>query len=228
MSNLLELTLLLAQDSRPAPARGDSGSAPARTETVFSGPQKGEKVPSFRVVDVTGARKEREFDPTKEAASAPALYFFFVNPNRVVARTIKVIDAMAREGSSHGLRAYFIGLLPDRLEGDQRLRDAWSSLKPFIPVCLSPDGVEGPGSWGLNKQCQVTVVVAKDGKVVANVSALSPGDQDFEAIRAALQGVLGKPISPALYAPDMDGRGGSRGDAAPGGMTPPSSRPGRP
>ncbi|HKE00231.1 MAG TPA: hypothetical protein VKE69_04420 [Planctomycetota bacterium] len=235
---LVAAGMVLSQGGRPDPAprgtppaaprqapvpRGTPASAPASApaaEPVFSGPQAGEKVPSLRVTDLTGGRADREFDPTREASSEPTLYFFFQTPSRIVANAIVEIDAITRQAHEHGLRSYFIGLMPDKLEGDQRLRDVWTSLKPATPATLADGGVEGPGNWGLNKQCAVTIVIAKDGKVVRNIAALAPGEPDFDAVRDALTTLLGKRIDARRQQTGGRGMsGGGRGMDGGGGMS---------
>lgn len=221
---LLTLALLLVQGSRPATPAPD---APAPTEPVFSGPQKGEKTPPFRVIDVKGTRDLREFDPTAEAASGAALYFFFPSPNRILARAIHEMDAMASDAKASGLRSYFVGLFPDRLEGEQRLRDVWTSLRPKTPASLSVDGLEGPGAWGLNKKCLVTVVLAKDGKVAFNRAVLSPGERDFDEIRAALSELVGRAVTsrPAEGAGMSGMSGRDAGGREPAGRDAPARGP---
>ena len=195
MSATILLAWLMLQGSRPAPAARAPEPEPQAAEAVFSGPQKGEKAPSFQVIDVLGTRAKRELDPTAEAGEGAALYFFFPSPNRLIARAINEIDAMASDAKEHGLRAYFVGLFPDRLEGEQRLRDVWTSLRPAAAPFVSVDGVEGPGSWGLNKKCLVTVVLVKGGRVAFNRAVLSPGQRDFDEIRAALSELVGHKVT---------------------------------
>jgi hypothetical protein len=184
------------QDSRGAPA------APApHPEVVFSGPQIGEKVPGFRVLDVQSTREDREFDPAREAKDDPTLYLFFAPPNRVIARAIATVDAIHREAKEHGLRVYVVGLLPDRLDGDQRLREVWGSLRPSFPALLSVDGLEGPGAWGLNKRCQATFVIAKGGRVTFNLASLGPSEDEFERVREAVSAALGRRVTSRPAAP---------------------------
>ncbi len=235
-------------ESRPAEGRSGEGRVPTdrgvasegdppAAEVLYSGPQKGEKTPSFKVLDVTGNRKEREFDPVAEAGDATALYFFFpVEVTRAVGRAMGVLGPLVSQATPLGLRTYYVGLGVDRLQGDQRLRDVWTSLKPPVPALLSADGIEGPGNWGLNRKSAVTLVLAKEGKVVFNYTALSPADSDYESIRAAMSKLVGK----ELVAPRPQGRGGmergGRGEEArpPGregagagarGDAPPAARP---
>ena len=45
---------------------------------------------------------------------------------------------------------------------------------------------EGPGNYGLNKDCLMTIVTAKDNTVVANFALVQPGIADAPKVLAAL------------------------------------------
>ena len=58
---------------------------------------------------------------------------------------------------------------------------------------ISADGLEGPGSYGLNRNVALTVLVGKDNKVTGNFALVQPsvqadGPKIFQAIVAALGG----------------------------------------
>ena len=58
---------------------------------------------------------------------------------------------------------------------------------------ISTDGVEGPGSYGLNRNVTLTVLIGKEGKVTANFALVQPslpvdGPQILKAIVAATGG----------------------------------------
>jgi hypothetical protein len=222
MDTKLKLTFAFAAAAAGFPQDRGAESRPGRAETgpavekIFSGPQAGEKALGFRVADVTGGRKEREFDPVKEANNEPSAYFFFpADVNRIIARALSMVGAACEQGKRHGLRSYFVGLTQDPLTADQRLRDVWGSLKIGVPATISLDGLEGPGSWALNKKCYVTIVLVKDGKVAFNYAALSPADSDYEMLRGELSKLLGAKIDavPENPPPGMrGGRGEGRGE----------------
>jgi len=171
--------------------------APAQ-DVIFSGPQKGERVPPFVAIDVTGGRKERVFDPTKEAGDNLAVYVMFTGPARPVTRSIANIDCIAREinvaakrEKRQGVMVYYVLLAPDRIEGAARLRHVFTGITPEEPASIAADGPEGPGNWGLHRKCQLTVVIAKESKVLFNLTTTSPGDREDDAIREALSTIVG-------------------------------------
>lgn len=193
---------------------GAAQSKPA-AEVLYSGPQKGEKVRPFSIVNVTTPKPGMEFDPVAAAGDAPSLYFFFPSDvSRIVSRAISNIGALAGEAAEAGLKSYFIGLCPDPLAAEQRLRDVWSSRPLRVVASLSKDGVEGPGNWGLNKKCDVTVILVKNGTVVFNYAALAPADSDYEVLREEIGRLVDRKLVAELVGgPGM--RGGMQGEGRP-------------
>ena len=66
----------------------------------------------------------------------------------------------------------FLGDTPDTLAKQA------SKIVPHVPsnvlLGISPDGREGPGSYGLNRSVAQTVIIAKDGKVLHNFAFTQP------------------------------------------------------
>ena len=67
-------------------------------------------------------------------------------------------------------------------------------------MALSPDGAEGPGNYGLNKDCLMTIVTAQDNKVVANFALVQPGIADAPKVLAALAKTCGDTNPPTVEA----------------------------
>lgn len=205
---------------------------PAPPDPVYSGPQVGERVPPFLAIDVTGGRKERTFDPTKEAGDGLVVYAMFTGPARPVTRSLANLDCITREINAvaarekrSGVKVFYVLLAPDRIEGAARLRHIWLGILPAAPATLAAEGIEGPGNWGLNRRCQLTVVVAKAGQVVFNVTTTTPGDREDDAIRAALSDMFGHACTSRpnwARSGEMPMAGGMKGEmkgAMTGGMT---------
>src|SRR4029077_7454110 len=111
-----------------------------------------------------------------------------------------------------------IFLFSDRLSGEQRLKTVNGSLKLQGRVSLSPDGAEGPGNYGLNKECLMTVLAAKDNKVTANFALVQPGIADAPKIIEALARVSGDtnpPTAEALQSRRQEKMGRSGRNAMP-------------
>ncbi len=61
-----------------------------------------------------------------------------------------------------------------------------------MPVVYSPDGIEGPGAYGLNRNVSMTILVADKNKVTANFALVQPGvEADLPKILKAVVAVAG-------------------------------------
>jgi hypothetical protein len=107
---------------------------------------------------------------------------------RSMAPLLTVLDEYGKERKD-SLKTEFVFLSADRLASQQRLPLVGQSLKLLSPMSLSVDGAEGPGNYGLNKECLLTVIVAKENKVTANFALVQPGMADAPKILAALASI---------------------------------------
>ena len=156
---------------------------------IYSGPQPGEKLPSLTVTGIGGKIDGKTFDITAKADGKP-LVLFLQDTNAVgikglvkVSKLLLKIDAFQKrhseatgvEKSNQGIQIGVVFLADDL----DTLPDwAHKMLKNEIPsevlTGISPEGREGPGSYGLNRNVAQTVIVAKDGKVLHNFAFREP------------------------------------------------------
>ena len=164
---------------------------------IFSGPQSSEKLPPLTVTGIGGKIDGTTFDITTKADGKP-LILFLQDTNAVgvkglvnVSKLLLKIDAFQKrhskatgaERSNQGIQIGVV-FLADSLD---TLPDwAHDMLNEEIPneilTGISPEGREGPGSYGLNRNVAQTVIVAKDGKVLHNFAFTQPmlyGDPHF-------------------------------------------------
>ncbi|MFP6764298.1 MAG: hypothetical protein VB858_11790, partial [Planctomycetaceae bacterium] len=93
------------------------------------------------------------------------------------------------------------------LTDDATATTAWmNKVRNMFPdgatTGISPEGIEGPGSYGLNRDVQVTVLVGKAGRATASFALVQPGlEADGPEIAEALARVLGdkKPVNLARF-----------------------------
>lgn len=166
-------------------------------DAVFSGPQPGEKTTGFKVIGISGAALGSERDPVTEGAGAPTALIFLHALERSLVPLLRVTDEYGalRKGQ---LKTEIVFLAPDRTTGEQRIKAAVNSLQLKSNVGLSLDGGEGPGNYGLNKECMMTIVVAKDNKVTANFALVQPGISDAPKVIEALAKVSGDTNPPPV------------------------------
>ena len=178
-------------------------------EQIYSGPQPGEKATKFEILELAteGGLEERTVDPSGRAR--PVVLVFLHAIERSMVPLLRVVDEYAGSRGEK-LSSHVVFLSGDRISGEQRMKAVNGSLKLKSKVGLSPDGVEGPGNYGLNKECMMTVVVTKDGQVTHNFALAQPGIADGGAIIKALATVSGDENPPAV-----ETLAGARGNMAP-------------
>ena len=144
--------------------------------TLFSGPQPGEKLPSLKAKGINGETKDKTYDVIAKA-DGQLLVLFLQDESGLGLRGLVGISrllaqiAEKSEQKMH-LNVVFLGDTPDTLAKQA------SKIVPHIPsdvlLGISPDGREGPGSYGLNRSVAQTVLIAKDGKVLYNFAFTQP------------------------------------------------------
>jgi hypothetical protein len=163
---------------------------PAAESKEFSGPQKGEAITPFKIRGVLGDKAGEEFDLVKQAGGKPIVMMFIHEVTRPSVGMARVVMNYAASQKQDGLHAGLILLTADATETENWVKRASGALPQGVAVGLSPDGIEGPGAYGLNRKVMVTVVVAKDDKVTANFALVQPSlaadaPKIIEAIAAA-------------------------------------------
>ena len=163
--------------------------AQSEENKIFSGPQPGEKLPALMVTGIDGELEGQTFDITAKVDGKP-LVLFLQDTNGVgvkglvnVFKSLLQIDTLQKRhskatGAEKSHQGFQIGvvLLADNL--DTLPEWAHDMLIKEIPnevlTGLSPDGREGPGSYGLNRNVAQTILIAKDGKVLHNFAFTQP------------------------------------------------------
>ncbi|MEM6691852.1 MAG: hypothetical protein AAF664_20655 [Planctomycetota bacterium] len=136
----------------------------------FSGPQPGEPLLAFNVSGTNGELEGETFDPI-ENAKGDAHLLVFQDESGAGLRGMLGLSRMVGKISqnSKSTLTYSSILLGDDPEA---LRQMASRIRQHVPdfvvMAVSEDGRDGPGSYGLNRNIAMTVIVAKDGKVAHN------------------------------------------------------------
>ena len=133
---------------------------------------------------MNGPDAGREVDYISRYGDSPILLVFAHYIDRNVYRILWPCDRYAAERASAGLKTLYVYLAPEKVAGERRMAQVVKSLSLEVPAAVSLDGEEGPGAYALNKQAAVTVIVAKDRKVVANMTLVQPGLTDSPKIIA--------------------------------------------
>jgi hypothetical protein len=153
-------------------------------DPVFSGPQPGEKLVPFKVLAAFGDQAGQDVDFVTAAGEKPLMLVFIhepvTRPSAGLARGLAAYAATRKDDLAAGV----VWLQADRSKAEQFLKQARNSLALAVPVGVSPDGAEGPGSYGLNRNVSITVVMGKAGKVTSNFALVQPALADGPKILA--------------------------------------------
>jgi hypothetical protein len=149
------------------------------------------------VLGISGATSQSERDPVAENKGGPIALVFLHALERSLVPLLRVTDEYGALRKDH-LKTEVIFLGADRISAEQRMKAAVNSLKLKANVGLSLDGSEGPGNYGLNKECMMTIVIAKDDKVTANFALVQPGIADAPKVIEALARVSGDQNPPSV------------------------------
>ncbi|MEZ5385470.1 MAG: hypothetical protein R3F13_08145 [Prosthecobacter sp.] len=191
-------------------------------DPVFSGPQPGEATTPFKSVDIVGAEAGGERDVITLNEGAATVLVFVHGIERSMLPLMRAVDDYGDRFKDR-LKTEFVFLAAERVEGMERYGRALNSIKLKGRSTLSVDGAEGPGNYGLNKDCLLTIVAAKDNKAQANFALVQPGIADAERVIGAIASMIGDEKPPT--AAEIAAAAGPRGDMARREMTPKGKDP---
>jgi hypothetical protein len=161
-------------------------------DSVFSGPQVGEKLNSFKVRGVFDDDAGKELDFVGQAEANPIVLIFVHDLNRQSVSMTRILSAYTVGRAKDGLATGIVWLDDDVTEAENTLKRIRHALTPRAPIGISIDGREGPGSYGLNRNVMLTILVGKEGKVTANFALVQPSLQvDLPKILAEIVRVAG-------------------------------------
>jgi hypothetical protein len=161
-----------------------------------SGPLVGDKLGEFKSHAFSGPDAGKEFKFIEKTKGGPTLLIFMHGSSdngitRPGLQFLRPVDKYAAENEK--LAAHIIWVTGDKEKTEGFLKRAENSLNLQSPIGICLDGgKDGPGAYGLNDKVAITVLVAKDNKVVANFALSDPNGNDSRKVIVALAKVLGK------------------------------------
>ena len=175
-------------------------------DEAFSGPQVGERLVPFTARGTSGDVAGKEFDLVKTADGKPTFVIFVHEVTRPSLGLTRLIMSYAATRASDGLVSGVVFLSADPTETENWMKRASNALPKDVAIGISPDGQEGPGAYGLNRNVALTVLVGKENKVTANFALVQPSIQaDAPKIAKEIVEVLGGGKVPTLA--EMGARG---------------------
>ena len=140
---------------------------------LFSGPQPGEKLPPLKATGIRGAAKDKTFDFIARADGQP-LVLLLQDESGVGLRGLYDIARVVEKISNKSEKDLLISVVFFS-DDSAALKQITQHVPKNVPlVGISPDGREGPGNYGLNRNVAQTVIIAKDGKVLHNFAFTQP------------------------------------------------------
>lgn len=161
-------------------------------DPIFSGPQVGEKIGSFKVKGAFDDVAGKELDFVAAADGKPIVLIFVHEVNRPVAGMTRILSTYTASRAKEGLATGVVWLAEDATAAENQLKTMRHALAKDAPIGISVDGKEGPGSYGLNRNVAMTILIGKENKVTANFALVQPSLQaDLPKILEAVVAVAG-------------------------------------
>ncbi len=161
-----------------------------------SGPQVGDKLPDFKAHQHFGPDAGKEFKLHDKIKGGPTLLIFMHAPGdaaitRPGFQFLKPVDKYASEQVKLATQIVWVTGDKEKIEGFLKRAEKSLSLVSPVSICLE-GGKDGPETYGLNDKVQITVLIAKGNKVVANFALTDPNAKDSSKVIAAIAKVLGQ------------------------------------
>ena len=135
---------------------------------LAEGLEVGEGVGAFYVKDVTGPKAGEKLCYRCSYGSRPVVSIFAREMNDNVASLVKQVDSTVGENESKKMAA-FVVLLTDKPEAKEAELKKIASKQGIKKTPLTTfDGLEGPSSYKIAKDAEVTVMMWVDGKLKVN------------------------------------------------------------
>ena len=166
-------------------------------DPVFSGPQVGEPLLAFDFEGLLDRDSSETIDFVTAADGGPLALIFLHELTRPGIGLIRAITTHVETLDSDDLSIGLVMLTDDVSETRNWAQRARSALPEGITLGVYPDGLEGPGSYGLNRNVSVTILVADENEVVANFALVQPSiEVDGIKIASSINEVIGRePVS---------------------------------
>lgn len=164
----------------------------AADDPVFSGPQVSEALTPFRLKGVFGDAAGKDLNVIADANKGPVVLIFVHERTRPAFGLMRTVMRMVASRKQDGIVGVAVFLTDDATETENWMNRIPQYFPEGITFGISPEGQEGPGAYGLNRNVALTVLVGKDNKVTANFALVQPSVQaDGPKIFAAIVDALG-------------------------------------
>ena len=132
-------------------------------DPVYSGPQPGEQLRGFSVIPASRSNRDEEFDPVALAAGKPHFLMFLDDSDIVEGLGAWLALRRIQKNSRSGFAATVVILGKERTtEHTFNTMDdsGWDMFNRAYQIGYSPEGRDGPGAYGLNRNIRMTILIA--------------------------------------------------------------------
>jgi len=193
---VVSFAVVMTQSGLPVVAQEIDGKA---SDPVFSGPQVGEALPAFEVTSLAGESAGEVFNPVSDAKGQPIVLVFIHELTRPGFGLMRAVTKFSAERIDKGMNVAVVFLTDDATETAKWAKNVQRLFSENVKYGMFMKGKEGPGSYGLNRNVIVTVLVADQGKVTGNFALVQPQLQvDGPAILASVAAVSGGGKVPSM------------------------------
>ena len=166
---------------------------------MFSGPQVGEALPGFKVTSLVGDVEGKVLNPVADAKGQPIVLVFIHELTRPGFGLMRAVTKFSAERKDKGMNVAVVFLTDDATATAKWSKNVQRLFSDNVQYGMFMDGKEGPGSYGLNRNVIVTVLVGKEGKVTGNFALVQPQLQvDGPAILESIAAVSGGGKVPSM------------------------------
>ncbi|HIG15640.1 MAG TPA: hypothetical protein EYQ32_14480 [Gammaproteobacteria bacterium] len=175
---------------------------------VYSGPQPGEQLRGFSVIPPTASIIDDSFDPVALGLGKPHIIIFIDDSDigegfHAFARAVEAIGKRSRTG----LAASVVILARERENAKyEDYKPNWRYLNSVYRIGYAPEGRDGPGAYGLNRNLPMTILIADaEGKVLYNFPFREiPPDRPDPHVMGGLTDAIGENLYTVADWLDMD------------------------
>ena len=157
-------------------------------EDIKSGLKVGEGIGPFDVTKLAGAEKDgvsvgKQLCYRCKNGSRPQVMIFTRSSDEKVVSFVKQLDAALAKNSDKQLTAFVNYLGESKDAAADAAKKLCSTAKvELVPFVVPNEFENGPEDYGINAKADVTILIAKEGKVTANHAFAKAKDLDASSV----------------------------------------------
>ncbi|MEI8212898.1 MAG: hypothetical protein WCI02_12175 [Planctomycetota bacterium] len=161
---------------------------------ITAGLRIGDELAPLMMRFAIGSQSGKEVDLIDRAGNGLLVVVFLNDVNRQSIALTRMLTRYAASRGKDGVTTGVVLLTEDTAQGIATLKRIQHTLIASVPTGVSLDGSEGPAPYQIDRQSQMTILVAKNKRVTASFILTQPSIQaDLPRVIAALIEIVGGP-----------------------------------